>query len=73
VKVLAAQMNGLVVARGQKSPAGQNRQLAELLWLMIGLYFPALQLMGLTEAIGQKFPEGQVVQLPWLVPPDAPE
>jgi hypothetical protein len=53
VNVLAAHCSGVVVAMGQKSPAGQARQSLELPLPVSGLYVPAEQLVGLTEATGQ--------------------
>jgi len=45
-KVLAEHRFGVVVAMGQLSPAGQERQLLELGLPEEGLYVPAVQLVG---------------------------
>ena len=53
VNVLAAQSDGVVVAIGQKSPAGHARQEVELGCPVLGLYVPATQLVGSMDLMGQ--------------------
>ena len=72
VNVFAMQRDGVVVAVGQKSPAGHARHEAELDWPVLGLYVPAVQLVGSTEPIGQKFPVGHVLQSSTRAAPTEP-
>ena len=72
VNVLAAQSDGVVVATGQNSPAGQGRHDALLPWPVSGLYVPAVQFVGSTDLIGQKFPDGHMLQSSELAAPVEP-
>ncbi len=60
--VLAAHWDGAVVAAGQNSPAGHDRQDPALVCPVLGLKVPAEQLVGVTDLTGQKLPLGQTVQ-----------
>ena len=72
VNVLAEHIDGVVVATGQKSPAGQGRQDALLGCPVSVLYFPAEQLVGSTDPLGQKLPVGHVLQSSVLAAPGEP-